>query len=147
MTMASVRRDVRVSPPRGPPGPRWRRPPRKATRKTPKPAMTQKARMTQMNMAAGTLPPGAAGRRAGHPDAGSSPPPLREAHDRRRDRPEVAPAARGRDQGLLLAGRPCGADLALLDDVERDRLGGLIGHATARRAGQLGHGRERAVGR
>src|SRR4051812_17927534 len=151
MTIARVRRDVRVSPPRGPPGPRWRRPPRKATRKTPKPARTQKARMTQMNMAAGTLPPGAAGWRADRPDGPepcpSPAPPLREAHDRRRDRPEVAPAARGRDQGLLLARGARGPHLALLDDVERHRLRRLVGHAAARRAGQFGHGRERPVQR
>src|SRR3954447_18967428 len=67
MTIAIVRRDVRVSPPQGPPGPRWRRLPRNATKKTPRPAMTQKARMTQMNMAAGTLPADAAGWRADRP--------------------------------------------------------------------------------
>src|SRR4051812_34508713 len=163
------RREPRVSPPRAPSGAR-RRPPRKATKKIPRPATIQKARITQMYIAAGPykprrlmvdceLPPIAeppivrlalgrraracwgdvvvgwgrpavrapADRAAGRRSAAkgmlvarssrraaaavrgawsesaeirdrpskSQPPPLREAHDRRRDSAEIA-AARGR---------------------------------------------------
>src|SRR4029077_18863264 len=83
-------RDSRGASPRAPPGARRRPPPRKATKKTPRPIAIHKMASAQIAIAAQDPTTPVAGHGARRGPCRSSPPPLGEAHDRRRHGAEVA---------------------------------------------------------